>query len=150
MAANAPAIGAAYGAPELKRLGQRHMSWALASAGALHLLIVSAWWLAEHLGDEAPPTRTVRDMKYSELGPPPSISAANAPAAIAIKLPTALVKPKLAIPVPVPDEEAPPEQTIPTQEEMAPVAKSLGESPIMKRCSGDPAFGKAIDRISGD
>jgi protein TonB len=134
MAANAAAIRTVYGAVELKRLGHRHMTWALAAAGALHLLLVGAWWLSEHLGDEEPPTRTVRVMKYSELGPPPSISSANAPAAIALKLPTALVKPKLAVPVPVPDEEAPPEQTIPTQEEMAPVADA-----------GDAGAGTAIE-----
>ena len=64
-------------------------------------------------------------MKYSELGPPPSISTANAPAAVAVAMPTSFVKPTIGVPVPVADEQVPPEQTIPTQEELAaPVAET--------------------------
>jgi protein TonB len=108
-----------YAGFELRQLERRHMVWGLACAGALHLVFVGAWWITERFGQEAPPSHTVRVMKYSELGPPPSISAANAPAAIAVKMPVAPVKPKIAIPVPVPDEQVSPEQTIPTQEEIA-------------------------------
>ncbi len=36
------------------------------------------------------------------------------------------------------------------EEEMAPVAKVIIESPIMKRCAPDPQFGRAIDRLQGD
>ena len=34
--------------------------------------------------------------------------------------------------------------------EMMPAAKSIMESPIMARCSGDAAFARAIDRLQGD
>jgi hypothetical protein len=34
--------------------------------------------------------------------------------------------------------------------EMAPIAKAIMESPIMGRCSSDPKFGRAIDRLQGD
>jgi hypothetical protein len=34
--------------------------------------------------------------------------------------------------------------------EMAPVAKVIAESPTMARCSSDPAFTKAVDRLQGD
>jgi len=113
----------AYGAAELKQVQHRYMAWAVGLAGALHVLLVGVWWVTEHWHGEEPPSHTVRVMKYSELGPPPSISSANAPAAIAVEMPKVPVKPKIAIPVPVPDEEVPVEQTIPTQEELvAPVA----------------------------
>ncbi len=115
--------GGAYGAIELKQVEHRNMTWALAIAGLLHVVLVGAWWLSTRLGGEEPPSRTVRVMKYSELGPPPSVSSANAPAALAIKMPVAPVQPRIAVPVPVPDEQVPLEQTIPTQEEVsAPVA----------------------------
>lgn len=118
-----------YGATELKRVAQRYMAWGLGLAGALHLVGVGAWWASTHWRHQAPPERTVRVMKYSELGPPPSISTANAPAAVAVAMPTSFVKPTIGVPVPVADEQVAPEQTIPTQEEMAaPVAETgLGE-----------------------
>jgi len=34
--------------------------------------------------------------------------------------------------------------------EMAPTAKLIMESPIMSRCSSEPKFGHAIDRLQGD
>ena len=34
--------------------------------------------------------------------------------------------------------------------EMAPVAKAIIESPIMARCSSEPAFAKAVDRLAGE
>lgn len=119
--------GDAYGAIELKQAEHRNMTWALAIAGLLHVALVGAWWLSTHLGGEEPPSRTVRVMKYSELGPPPSVSSANAPASLAVKMPTAPIKPKIAVPVPVPDEKATPEQTIPTQEEVAAPVADAGD-----------------------
>src|SRR5262245_17367658 len=109
------ATATAYGAAELKRTAQRSMTWALGLAGAAHLIAVAAWWIASHRTEE-PPTRTVRVVNYSELVLPPSLSSANAPAAIAVELPKQIAKPKFATPVPVPDEVAKPEETIPTQE----------------------------------
>jgi protein TonB len=123
MVASVAPVLDAYGAAELKQVRQRYMTWAVGLAGLVHLAGVGIWWASEHFGAEAPPERTVRIMKYSELGPPPSISSANAPAAVAVELPKVPVKPKIAVPVPVPDEQVPVEQTIPTQEELAaPVA----------------------------
>lgn len=122
----APVAG--YGAAELKRVARRAMGTAVALAGLLHVILVGGWWLMTHLRHDQPPTRTVRVMKYSELGPPPSISTANAPAAVAVVMPEAPIKPKVGIPVPVPDEQAAPEQTIPTQDELsaAPVTDLAG------------------------
>lgn len=114
--------GRPYGARELKQAAQRYAAWALGIAAALHLAAIGAYWLAEALRAEEPPTHTVRITKYSELPPPPSISGSEAAAAVSVNVATAIARPSVGLPVPVPDEEASPEQTIATQEEMAPVA----------------------------
>ncbi|MEK6552477.1 MAG: energy transducer TonB, partial [Bacteroidota bacterium] len=57
-----------------------------------------------------------RVLKYSDLGPPPSITN-EAPPQITVAGPVA--PPTVGVPVPVPDEQAPPEATIATQQEMS-------------------------------
>jgi len=117
-----------YGASELKRVAQKWMAVAIAAAGLFHVAAGVSYQISERLGREEAPVHTVRVVKYSELGPPPSISTANAPAAIAVAMPTAQVKPSVGVPVPVADEEVAPEQTIATQQEMAaPVGDEFGE-----------------------
>lgn len=118
-----------YGAPELQQFYQRYMMRGLIYATIIHLLGISSYyapdWLARLglLDEEPPPTRTVRIMKYSELGPPPSITNTAAAPAIAVSAPT--VRPSVGIPVPVPDPEINPEQTIATQTEMAEVGPAV-------------------------
>ncbi|HKB85036.1 MAG TPA: TonB family protein, partial [Ignavibacteriaceae bacterium] len=70
---------------------------------------------------------TVRIMKYSELGPPPSI-ANDIPQQLAVAAPQ--VKPTVGIPVPVPKTEVPPTQTIATQQEMSQVVSPKIETGI--------------------
>jgi protein TonB len=114
-----------YGAPELKQFYQRFMTKGLIIAAILHLTGIASYhapdWLRALglLGEEPPPMRTVRIMKYSELGPPPSITNTSAAPAISVAAPS--VRPSVGIPVPVPDAEINPEQTIATQTEMAEV-----------------------------
>jgi len=60
----------------------------------------------------------VKIMKYSELGPPPSLN--EAPPQVAVSGP--VVKPTVGIPVPVPDASVSPEQTLASQQEMSNVA----------------------------
>ena len=67
----------------------------------------------------------VRILKYSELGPPPSITSSSAAPAVAVAAPS--VKPSVGIPVPVPDAEINPEQTIATQTEMSATPGEIGE-----------------------
>ncbi len=115
-----------YGAPELQQFYQRFMTKGLVIAAILHLVGIGSYhapdWLRKLgiIGEEPPPMRTVRIMKYSELGPPPSITNTSAAPAISVAAPT--VKPSIGIPVPVPDAEINPEQTIATQTEMAEAA----------------------------
>jgi periplasmic protein TonB len=92
----------------------------LISAVVLHLAAVGGYYLSQITGEEDEPVATVRIMKYSELGPPPSITD-NA-AAPAVQVSTPVAKPTVGIPVPVPDAEVSPEQTIASQTEMAAVS----------------------------
>lgn len=118
-----------YGAPELKKIWQKYMTIGIVFAAIIHFLGVAAYYLPSILGEEKPPEKIVRILKYSELGPPPSITGA-APA-IAVAGPA--VKPSVGIPVPVPDAEISPEQTIATQQEMSeavgPITEGLGSGP---------------------
>jgi len=117
-----------YGAAELKSVYQRNWLIGLAIATAVHALIIGAYYLAELLREEEPPMVTVKVMKYSDLGPPPSIANANAPPPVAVTAPQA--KPTVGAPVPVPDAEVTSEQTIATQTEMsqtvAPISEGIG------------------------
>jgi protein TonB len=66
----------------------------------------------------------VRIMKYSDLGPPPSLSNQAAPA---VAVAGAAVRPSVGVPVPVPDAEVSPEQTIMSQTEMSQQAAPASE-----------------------
>jgi protein TonB len=98
----------------------------------IHVLVVSSYYLVEVLSAEEAPMVTVRMLKYSDLGPPPSITNANTPPPISVTAPTA--KPSVGAPVPVPDAEVSAEQTIATQAEMsqtvAPVVEGAGEGAV--------------------
>lgn len=106
-----------YGAFELKKLYPRNYTIGVAVAVFLHLLVIGAYYFIQAVNkedfDNIP---TVRIVKYSELGPPPSVTN-EAPPQINVAGPVA--PPTVGVPVPVPDEQAPPEQTIASQQEMS-------------------------------
>ncbi len=116
-----------YGGIELKRNYQKFWMLGFAIATGIHLTLVGSYYLFQILTAEEEPTRMVRMVKYSDLGPPPSITNASTPPPISVSAPTA--KPTVGAPVPVPDAEVSPEQTIATQTEMsqqtAPVTEGL-------------------------
>jgi protein TonB len=124
--------GAQYGAVELKAVYQRYWSLGLLIAIAIHFTIVGSYYLVEVLRTEEPPMVTVRLVKYSDLGPPPSITSANTPPPIAVSAPTA--KPTVGAPVPVPDAEVSAEATLASQTEMsqtlAPVTEGAGDAGV--------------------
>lgn len=133
MAAVAAAVtykGAEYGAIELKRVYQKYWTIGLSISVAIHLVLVSSYYLVGLFSEEEPPMVNVRIMKYSDLGPPPSITSANMPPPIAVSAPTA--KPTVGAPVPVPDAEVSAEQTMATQTEM-----SQTVAPMIEGTSGD-------------
>jgi len=108
-----------YGAPELKRNYQKYFSRGLAIAISFHLVGLFTYYGATHFGGEEDRIPVVRIMKYTDLAPPPSLTSQQVPQ-VAVSAPVA--KPTVGIPVPVPDAEVSPEQTIATQQEMSQTA----------------------------
>lgn len=125
----AVAAVSSYGMRELRALYPKYASFALGFAIALHFLFIGGYYLAGYLSEEEEPVMAVRILKYSELGAPPSITNTESAPAVAVSVPVA--KPTVGIPVPVPDAEVNPEQTIATQQELseiqAPVVPQVGE-----------------------
>jgi protein TonB len=116
-----------YGAPELRKGYQRYLTIALVMGMAFHFLGVGAYWGAVYLAAEEAPKGMVKlIVKYSDLGPPPSLTQAMAASVTAA---TAGVKPSVGIPVPVPDAEVRPEQTIATQAEMSQQTAVIDQGP---------------------
>ncbi|MBI5731708.1 MAG: energy transducer TonB [Ignavibacteriales bacterium] len=110
--------GGVYGAFELKKLYPRNFAIGVAIATLLHLLLIASYYIYQEITredfDNAPTVGRV--LKYSDIGPPPSITN-EAPPQITVAGPVA--PPTVGVPVPVPDEQAPPEATIATQQEMS-------------------------------
>ncbi len=114
-----------YGAFELKKAYPRNYSLGLTIAVLIHLLLIGTYIFIESITREDDSNiATVRILKYSELGPPPSLDN-NVQQQLAVSAPA--IKPNIGIPTPVPDAEAPKEQTIATQQEMNKVAAPIGE-----------------------
>lgn len=123
-----------YGAFELKRSYQRNMLIALVFAGALHLVLIGGFLLFSSLSSKPPETsRVVRINSLAQLAPPPSVSQTEAPQ-LAVVSP-ALMAPSVGIPKAVPDEEAPKDVTIASQEELGKIQDLSTQSIIGK--SGD-------------
>jgi protein TonB len=114
-----------YGAVELKSVYQKNWIRGLVIAAVIHGIALGTYYLTQVLQEDEPPPITVRIMKYSDLGPPPSITNTSAPPPVAVSAPVA--KPTIGAPVPVPDAEASPEQTLATQQEMSNIAAPIGE-----------------------
>jgi protein TonB len=118
-------VGFPYGAPDLKKAYRKYLTIAELLGIAVVGLLLGAYYLGVFLAKEEEPVAVVRIMKYSELGPPPSIQSSNVPPAISVAAPA--VRPSVGIPVPVPDAEVSPEQTFATQQEMHAATESVGE-----------------------
>ncbi len=116
---------AQYGAVELKAVFHKYWGYGLAISVGIHMTLFGAYYLAGIFAAEEPPMVQVKLLKYSDLGPPPSLTSANTPPPISVSAPTA--KPTVGAPVPVPDAEVSAEQTIATQTEMSQTAAPIGE-----------------------
>lgn len=114
-------IGRDYGAQDLLKNARKFMSYGLAIATCIHLILIGAYWGAYYAAKEVEEMRTVRILKYSELGPPPSISGLSDAVAPSVSVESATARPAIGIPVPVPDAEVSADQTFLTQQELAEV-----------------------------
>lgn len=134
--ANATAVPAGseqtrYGRYEIKKYFHRNFMRGMVVSFAIHAVVIGLYYIPQLIsGDEEDiPMVKVRMVKYSELGPPPSISQVATPPPVGVQ---AMAKPTVGTPVPVPDAEVSPEQTIATQQELSstpsPALEELGGS----------------------
>src|SRR5260221_11836190 len=98
MTAKAVALTPQYGMRQLRGLYRKYGSYALTSAILLHFVLIGGYYLYQYLSEDEEPTMMVRMMKYSELGPPPSIT--NRKAAPRVQLSDPIAKPTIACPGP--------------------------------------------------
>jgi len=72
------AVNQGYGFQELRTLTRKYSTTALLVAGSLHAAGIGAYYGIQKLLEEDEPVYSVRIMKYSDLGPPPSITNSQA------------------------------------------------------------------------
>ncbi len=113
-----------YGHHEIKRSYQRFLKRAFIFASAGHIVAVAIYLTAVWATREPERVLTVRMVKYSDLGPPPSVT--NQAAAPQIQVSAAAARPSIGIPQPVPDAEVAAETTIATQVEMSQMTSVVG------------------------
>jgi len=113
-----------YGAAELKRFYRQHVQRAFTYAAAGHLVAGAIYLGIQWYMEREDPVRTVRFIKYQDLGPPPSLT--NQQAAPQIQVSQAAARPTIGIPEPVPDAEVSSETTIATQTEMSQMTSLSG------------------------
>ncbi len=124
-----------YGAIELKRSYQKHLGLAVIIAGALHLAVIGGFLLYSKISAKVPEAAgVVRIKTIAELAAPPSVSQTQTPQ-VAVAAP-GIAPPSIGIPEAVPDEEAPEEMTIATQEELGKIA-DLSAQKIIGEGGGD-------------
>ena len=105
-----------YGAPELKEVARRYMVRAVVTGSALWILVFLLSLGTSALMRLHPRETRVLVVPYRELAAPPPLTQNEPPPQVAIAQPVA--PPTVGVAVPVPDAEAPPEQTIASQEEL--------------------------------
>lgn len=106
-----------YGAPELKEVSRKYMTRAVIGAAlAWTLVYLLSFGTSEFLKHKAHETSVIV-VPYRELAAPPPLTQDAPPPQVQIAQPVA--PPTVGVAVPVPDAEAPPEQTIASQEDIA-------------------------------
>jgi protein TonB len=137
-----------YGAPELKEAFRRYLlRGVLAGCGAWILLFLMGFGSSALLKLRPRQTRVIV-VPFRELQAPPPLTDAAPPPQVQIAQPVA--PPTVGVAVPVPDAEAPPEQTIASQEEIAQitpgVATGEGDNIVVAPPSEDdlPKFGEYV------
>jgi protein TonB len=116
-----------YGRLELKKKYQKYFTIGLIIAASFHFLGIGSYFLILKLQEsDEDNIPVVRLLKYSEMGPPPSIQ--NTDVAPAVSVSTAVARPSVGIPVPVPDAEVAPEATIASQSELSKQISNIPEA----------------------
>jgi protein TonB len=106
-----------YGAPELKEVARKYMVRAVIVGSAVWVLLFLLSLGTVVLLNMRPHHERVVVVPYRELAAPPPLTQNTPPPQVQVAVPVA--PPTVGVAVPVPDAEAPPEQTIASQEEIA-------------------------------
>jgi len=136
-----------YGAPELKEVAKKYMLRAIALASGAWILVYLLGLGTSFVIAHRPHETSVIVVPYRELQAPPPLTDKPPPPKVEVTQPVA--PPTAAAPVPVPDAEAPPEQKIASQEDLAqstPGVSSDGDQQIQVAPPSDeePAFGTYV------
>jgi protein TonB len=113
-----------YGAFELKKSYQKHMTLAMLIGAGLHLFAIGAWAFVKWATTSPIPetSNVIRIRDISDLAPPPSL--ARKPPAVKIDAPK-IAAPKIGIPEPVPDEEVEDNVVLATQDQLAEITQPV-------------------------
>src|SRR6266850_5009394 len=135
-----------YGAPELKEVARRYMVRAVGVASGIWVVVfLMSFGTAEFLR-HLPHETSVVIVPYRELAAPPPLTQDAPPPQVNVTQPVA--PPTAAVPVPVPEAEAPPEQTIASQQDIAQSTPSVSSegNDIVVAPPGDelPKFGEYV------
>jgi protein TonB len=106
-----------YGAPELKEVARKYMVRAVMVGSGIWIVVFLLSFSTTSLLHMRPKEVSVVVVPYRELAAPPPLTQNEAPPQVAIAQQVA--PPTVGVAVPVPDAEAPPEQTIASQQELA-------------------------------
>ena len=115
-----------YGAPELREVARKYMVRGVIVATAAWIVVYMLSFGTNFLLAHRPHETSVIVVPYRELAAPPPLTQNTPPPQVNVTTPVA--PPTAAVPVPVPQAEAPPEQTIATQQEIAQTTPSTGET----------------------
>ena len=99
-----------YGAPELKEVARKYMTRAVLVSSAAWVVVYGLSFGSSTLMAHRPKETSVIIVPYREIAAPPPLSNDAPPPQVRVA--TTVAPPAAAVPVPVPDAEAPPEQTI--------------------------------------
>ncbi len=112
-----------YGAPELKEVARKYMVRAVGVASSIWILVYLLSFGTSELLRHRPHETSVIVVPYRELSAPPPLTENAPPPQVNVTQPVA--PPTAAVPVPVPEAEAPPEQTIASQQDIAQTTPSM-------------------------
>lgn len=137
-----------YGAPELKEVARKYMVRSVIVGSAAWVLVFLLSLGATALLRLRPQETSVVVVPYRELAAPPPLTQNEPPPQVQVQQQVA--PPTLGVAVPVPDAEAPPEQTIASQEELQQVTPGVdtegGDKIVVAPPSEDelPKFGDYV------
>ncbi len=138
-----------YGAPELLEVSKKYITRALTVAmSGLVIIFLVLLGIGLYLANRPKETSTIV-VPYRELAAPPPLT--DAPPPPKVQVTTQVAPPAAAVPVPVPDAEAPTEQKIASQEELSQASPGVstegsGDNIVVQPPSEEelPKFGEYV------